>query len=89
MINRRNFLGKLAKLPVLAALIPSLVRNEQEPVILENASIAAAGNTEEGSELVFGDYSTLNNCVIYADRVIMGRGSTILDSEVSGRLEMI
>jgi len=64
-------------------------KSHQEPVILENASIAAAGNTEKGSELVFGDYSTLNNCVIYADKVIMGRGSTILDSEVSGTLEML
>jgi hypothetical protein len=82
-MNRRKFLGKLVRLPLVAALFPSW-RSEphQEPIILENATIAAGGDTENGSELVFGDYSILKNCVIYADRVIMGKGSTILDSRI-------
>jgi len=86
-MNRRKFLS----LPLVTALM-SLWGSElhQEPVILENAIIAAGGNIVNGSELVLGDYSTLKNCVIYADRVIMGKCATILNSQVlDGEIEIL
>lgn len=81
-MNRRKFLGKLARLPLVTALMSLWGSESEKPVILENATIAAGGDTENGSELMLGDYATIKNCVIYADRVIMGKCSTILASQV-------
>lgn len=91
MMGIRKFLSNLARLPLIAALTSlwaSEPESHQEPVILENAVIAAGGNTEDGI-LVLGDCSTLRNCVIYADKVIMGKASTILWSQVDGGIEML